>query len=91
MTQSTPAKPSILKNKPKTVFKGGYNVVQSRNASVALVKKRKDFYGNAIDKEKRHKIFLNLSENVTVVVENWKAHNYSEKSEKLNNVKCTIF
>lgn len=91
LTNNVIARPSILKTYPKKVFKGGYNIVQSRNASLAEARVRKDFYGNCIDKQKKHTIFLNMSENKVAVVENWKELNHSSNSEKLNKVKCTIF
>ena len=83
--------PSILKTQPKMVFKGGYNIIQSQNASVARVRARKDFYGNVIDKQKKQKVFLNVSDNKTIIVENWKEHNFSPKSGKVTKNKCTIF
>lgn len=82
---------SILKLGPTRIIKNGYVVFQSNQASKADQQFRKDFYGNKIDKNKKHTIFMNLSLNQVIIVENWKEHNLPSKEECLKKLKCTIF
>ena len=84
-------KQSILKTPPKVVFKNGYKIVQGNQASETELKKRKDYYGNTINKEKTHKVFMNLSDNKIYIVENWKDYNQQIEKIAKKKGKCVIF
>ena len=89
--QLQPRRKSNLKQKAKRVFKNGYFVFENNVASIATEKERIDFYGNKIEKNGKHHIFLDLGATKVIEVSNWKEYNFKETNGKTKSKKCQIF